>query len=210
MKKRNQITFLILLIINTIISAQNVRYISGKYSYSFEKGSYWFNESLQLNIDSSFNYECNRPFIKERIVGRWHSIRNEIILNSDNKSEKIKVTEKLEVDSNKFRVCVYNKQKEPINYKLFIVNNKNDTIEMTDQWECSLIKDSICSFYIADSKGLFSPKYLVKNKRYNSFYVLFETKRIFDNEIWELKGDSIIPKDSQGNNQSYFLTHTQI
>jgi hypothetical protein len=204
MRKRFQIILLFFLTVK-VISGQDIKNITGKYSYSFNKESSWYYESIQFNADSQFVYECNRPFLRERILGKWRLIGNKIVLNSNIKREKIIVTETTEDRSIKNSICVYDKQKEPINYKLFVINTLNDTIEVDDQWECSLIQDSIRSFYIVDSKGLVSPKYLVKNKKSNKFYVLFETQRMFDNEVWLFQGDSIIPKDSQGNYQNYYL-----
>jgi hypothetical protein len=71
--------------------------------------------------------------------------------------------------------------------------------------DVSNIDTKLKAFYIIDSGGITSPIYNIEGSKTNEFKVLFETRRVFENEEWEIKEFQIIPKDSTGKIQNYFL-----
>ena len=99
------------------------------------------------------------------------------------------------------------KNKEYINYSFYGITFKSDTLKLSNQWRETIPPSTIKAFYIKDAKGLVSPTYYIKGKRSNTFYIYFETARVFENEIWIIKGDDrIIPKGLDGTDQKYILS----
>lgn len=76
---------------------------------------------------------------------------------------------------------------------------------MLNQWNKTIVTKPIQAFYIKDSKGLNSPVYFIKTQKSNIFKVIFETSRVFENEVWIFDQNGIIPVGLDGHFQKYAL-----
>jgi hypothetical protein len=186
-------------------SAQN-KNIAGYYS--FESGintSRPYYESLLLNEDGSFKHESSEPFFKLSVIGNWQVRNDSLVLDSYPQKDKLIVWEKYKKGGNT-TIIVRNKSNELFTYYLFVITDKNDTITIRDQWDKTILKEKIVAFYLACSGGLYSPIYKIVGGRTNYFEVFFEMRRVYENELWEIKNEKIRPKGLDNKDQSYFLT----
>jgi len=194
-----KINLFIIIIFSILIGEDNVL---GSYSYKNNK----YFESIELKDNNKFVYSSKQEFLNYEIRGNYHIIGDSLVLDSNPQKDKIIVRESIKGAKNKNIIFVSDKKGEAIHYNLFLILDNDKELKMTDQWEVSKIKDqNIKGFYIIDSKGLKSPTYIINGKYSNHFEVLFETKRIFENEKWFLKDKKIKPRGLDSKFQNYFL-----
>ena len=173
----------------------------------YEYKTRYFNEKIELGIDYKFQYEYRKEFIQFNIDGNYRIKGDSLILDSSPQRDKIIVKESSKGNLKTIRFKVTDKIGSPLNYKLSLITRDNDTITLINQYFESKLKiKNLKSFYIYDTKGLKSPTYDIVGLRTNYFEIQFETKRVFDNEVWKIKNDKITPKGLNGEIQKYFLT----
>jgi len=171
--------------------------------YYFKNGDFY--EEISLKKDGQFSYMCTGHFTKEQIVGNWQIRGQQLILDSRPQRDRLIVRESFKRGIKGKRIFVRDKANEYLNYTIIGINAINDTVFIRDQWKSSILDHNVNSFYLIDNKGLFSPVYLIKGLRSNVFEVFFETKRIFEDEHWDIQTDNIVPKSAGGKLQGYSL-----
>ena len=175
----------------------------GKYFYSQSH----FSESLELNENQKFKYNVSVHFAQYEVEGTYHIINDSLVLNSYPQRDRIIVHE---ASKGKFDNIVFDIKRKFDNavfaYHLHIILTDTQELVLKDQWDKSKLKNTtIKGFYIVDTNGLRSPTYMLQGTHTNNFKVLFETRRVFENEKWGIKDDKIIPRGFGGELQNYFL-----
>ena len=183
------------------------KFESEKYTYNVSH----FSESLELFENNRFEYYAKIHMMgKMEIEGSYHIINDTLYLNSIPQHDKLIAKEdfnKKRKKSNQFNVRA--KDNSLLTYHLYVELENGKQLVFRDQFEKTIFqREKIKSFYIIDTKGLKSPKYQIIGLNTNFFIVMFETKRVFENESWHLKGDYIRPKGLDGTFQKYTLNRT--
>lgn len=175
----------------------------GIYSYETER----YSEKIELRENNTFDYSISNEFIRYRIQGNFNFRGDSLILDSSPQKDKIIVRESKQGRNNITKIIVTNKMGDNFHYSLIITERNNNKDSLIGQWGTAIIKNKkIKSFSILDSKGLRSPEYFRAGSTSNYFIVQFESTRIFENEGWLIKGNTLCPKGLDGNLQNYFLT----
>lgn len=174
---------------------------NGCYSYSNNSG---FSEEICLNANGVFTYTYSREFIKIKAEGNWQIRNDKLILDSRPQKDKMIVYESRR-KGKKPQVKVRKKSKEIMCYNLYVVYNEMDTLIFKQQWDFTEIPQGASSFYLVDTKGLYSPKYEIKGEATNYFEILFEPDRVFENEEWSFVTNGIIPNGLNNKPQEYTL-----
>lgn len=196
MNKYFSICFLFLI---TIVFSQDNK------SHEFYYQAPHFFEKIILFNNGTFKYSSRAEFIKEEIDGNWKlKSDNILILNSYPKQKKIIVTETLKRNKKNI-LYVTDSQGSPLVYHLYLVSKNNDTLVYKDQFEKTIIKKELYSFFIENSRGVCLPVYHVEKPTNNLLNIKFERKRIFDNEEWKFEGNKIIPLGLDGKYSKYEL-----
>ena len=169
------------------------------YSQDFSiKGTYLYKsphyyESIDLFENGTFSYFQKMEFLKIEITGNWQ-IRNDSLLVLDSKPQRAKlVVWESKKKGRETILHIRDMENNSINYSLYLMSYKGDTIELKDQFDETITREKFASFYIVDSKGLHSPLYKIKGTSSNFFEVHFETHRVFENECWIFKKQNIVP-----------------
>jgi len=167
-----------------------------------------FYESLELHENNKFKYRAKIHMSAEILVEGVYLIKNDsLYLNSIPQHDKLIVKEQLNSrrrKSNCFNIT--RKDGSLMTYHLYITLESGKQLVFKDQFEKTIFpREKIKSFYIYDTMGLKSPTYEIEGLNTNSFNIMFETKRVFENESWIIKGDSIQPKGLDGLFQNYVL-----
>lgn len=174
---------------------------SGIYSY---KSSHYF-ESINLLKDGTFKYQMNTEFLQDEIFGNWQ-LRNDSILILDSNPQRSRFVVKEHFKKGKKTTfLVKDFEEDLINYHLYVVNDKRDTIAYRNLFEKSIIKEKPVSFYLIGTNSLHSPVYKVKTARNNFFDIKFETQRVFENEQWKFLENGIVPLGVDGKISKYKL-----
>lgn len=178
---------------------------SGKFTYKTEH----FSESIELLEGNRFIYEASMHMgLRLNVQGSYYIYHDSLYLNSIPQRDKLIVNESL--NKNAQRKAYFNvkdKDNSLLTYHLYVVFENNEKQVFRDQFQQTVISGKkIKEFYIVDTKGLKSPIYKIQAGNVNVFDVQFETNRVFENESWAIKGDSIIPKGFDGETQKYALT----
>lgn len=196
-----RIIYIFVLTLCTSFTIQSNLY-EGIYEYKSDK----FYERIELDKDFRFKYDFRLHSINYSLEGNYRVKGDSLILDSNPQRDKVIVKERKKGKKNNIRFCVKDKLGESFNYTLYVINKLNDTIALSNQWSNSKLKDKkIESFYIVDSKGLRTPLYKIKGTQTNYFEVQMETIRVLDNEVWQIRDSSILPKGMNGKNQTYVL-----
>lgn len=160
-------------------------------NYSFKSPHYY--ESIDLFENGTFSYWQKTEFLKIGVTGNWQ-IRNDSLLVLDSKPQRTKlVVWESKKKGKETTLHIRDMENNSINYSLYLISNKGDTLEFKDQFNKTVTEKKFASFYIVDSKGLHSPLYIIRGTNSNFFEVHFETHRVFENEYWILKKQGIIP-----------------
>ena len=176
--------------------------MKGCYSY---KSPHYF-ESIDLLENGTFNYIQKTEFIKTEITGNWQ-IRNDSILVLDSKPQKTKLMVwESKINGEEAILHIRDMENNSLNYNLYVISRKGDTLEFKDQFGETVVRENFTSFYIVDSRGLHSPMYKVQGTSSNLFDVHFETQRVFENEYWIFRKQSIIPLGLDNRRQNYRLS----
>lgn len=173
----------------------------GKYSY---KSSH-YSESINLLKDGTFKYQMNTEFLQNEIFGNWQ-LRNDSILILDSNPQRSRLVVKEHFKKGKKTTfLVKDFEEDLINYHLYVVKDKRDTIAYRNLFEKTIIKEKPISFYLVNSEGIHSPVYKIKGTKSNYFDVRFERQRVFENEQWKFLKNSIIPLGLDGKYSNYRL-----
>lgn len=165
----------------------------------------YFYESIELN-NNEFTYKSNFHFSNYETKGTFKIFNDSLILNSFQKTDIFDVYEKSNSKKNKLFFKVSRYDKTFFSYDLHLILDDNKEIVLKDQWDTTKIKRcDIKAFYIKDKNSFLSPIYSIKNKSSNFFIINFTGKRVFIDEVWLIKGNSIIPRSQNGIIQSYLL-----
>ena len=171
------------------------------YSY---KTPYYY-ESIDLFENGTFIYFQKMEFLKVKITGNWQ-IRDDSLLVLDSKPQKTKL---IVWESKKKRkgtaLYIRDMENNPINYNLYLISYNGDTLKFKNQFNKTITVEKFVSFYIIDSKGLYSPLYRVRGANSNFFEIHFETHRVFENEHWIFKNQSIVPMGINNKYSNYKL-----
>lgn len=167
-----------------------------------------FSESLELQENNKFKYCARIHMSGEILVEGVYFIKNDsLYLNSIPQHDKLIVKEQFNSKrkkSNCFNIT--RKDGSLMTYHLYITLENGKELIFKDQFEKTIFpREKIKSFYIFNTIGLKSPTYKIKGLNTNSFNILFETRRVFENESWVIKSDSIQPKGLDGLFQNYVL-----
>jgi len=196
MKKYNIIIFM--LVFTTSFSQTDTKV----YSYK----NRFFSESIELKVNGKFKYN-NQIHMggRSEIEGNWQ-LRNDTILVLDSSPQRSKIIVKENLKKNKnVTFQVRDSKQDIIDYHLYVINDRQDTIVYRDQFDKSIIKEKPISFFLVNTIGLHSPIIKVTNSKVNYFDIIFEQKRVFENEYWKIHGDEIIPLGMNGQYVNYFL-----
>lgn len=196
MKKYNIIIFICLFTIG--FSQTNTKV----YSYQTR----FFSESIILNENGRFTYNMQVHMGgKSEIEGNWQ-LRSDSILVLDSNPQRSKIIIKESFKKNKKTTFyIRNSKRDLIDYHLYIINNKQDTIIYRDQFDNSIIKEKPVSFFLVNTLGLHSPTINITNPAANYFDIIFEQKRVFENEYWKIYDNKIIPLGMDGKYSTYQL-----
>lgn len=165
-----------------------------------------YHESIDLSTNGKFTYNCESEFLKIIIKGNYHIHRDSLILDSYPQRDKMLVNEIVKGKKNAIYIDVKDKNGNAIHYNLYLLLENNSVVCIENQWDITKIKDKkIKGFYIVDKKGLKSPMYNKKGLSTNYFSVIFETNRVFENEVWLFENGKLKPKGLNGENQDYYL-----
>jgi len=171
--------------------------------YEFSKGRYF--EKIVLNPSGTFSWEMRSEMIKLLVNGNWQTRNDSLILDSYPQKEKMIVWETFRKGKLSKVFNVTDKRRQFLNYTFFAINKYGDTAVMLNQWKRTIVSDSIQCFFIKDSKGLSSSSYCIEGVRSNLFNILFETSRVFENEIWFFDKNNLLPRGMDGALQKYVL-----
>jgi hypothetical protein len=175
-----------------------------KGQYSYKNRNYY--ESINLKENSQFIYNYKNEFISYEIKGNYKINDSNLVLDSNPQRDKIIVKESNKGNKKNSLIIVRDKESNILTYHIYLILLNDEIICLKDQWDKTKIKNQeIKGFYIVDTKGLKSPVYLKKGKFSNHFVVLFETKRVFENETWLIEKDKIKPIGMDGEYQNYYL-----
>ena len=131
--------FLFTIILIATLVQNEADSLIGKYSFSQRH----FSESLQLNVDYTFQYEVKMELFRQKIEGNYNVVGDSLILNSFPQRDKLIVNEKSKkTQKNIFRVT--DKSGQLINYQLTITTDEGKVIELkncydkvkTNIWNC--------------------------------------------------------------------------
>lgn len=195
MKNIKKIVFLLLFLSSRLLTAQ-----TNTYSYLNK----YFSESISLHKNGTFNYQWLLHGLRHNVEGSWRLSGDSLILASYPQKEKLLVFENY-VKKNKYFFYVTDKKKIPIVYDLYLITHANDTIVAKEQFIKTVSRHSIKAFYIVNTIGIKSPTYVIQGSNSNYFEILFETQRVFENEIWFFKNNYLIPIGLSGEIQNYLL-----
>lgn len=164
-----------------------------------------FYESIELN-NNEFMYKSNFHFSNYETKGIYKISNDSLILNSFKNSDVYDVEEKKNSKKNKLFFKVSRYDKTLFSYDLHLILNDNKEIVLKDQWDTVKIKRcDVKAFYIKDKNSFLSSTYSIKDKSSNVFIIKSTSERVFNNEVWLIKGNSIIPRSQNGIIQSYSL-----
>jgi len=179
-------------------------------SMTIDKGLYvyrasHFYESIELN-NNEFTYKSNFHFSSYETKGTYKISNDSLILNSFQNTDIFDVDEKRNSKKNKLFFKVSRYDKTFFSYDLHLILDDDKEIILKDQWDTTKIKKcDIKAFYITNKNSFISPIYNIIDKSNNVFIIRFTGKRLFINEVWLIKGNSIIPRSQNGIIQSYSL-----
>lgn len=164
-----------------------------------------YYKSIDLLENGSFVYYSKSEFIKTEIKGNWQ-LRNDSILVLDSRPQRSKITVlESRKRSKKSTFQIRNMDNHQIHYNLYLITKDNDTLEFKNQFDKTVVLGEFSSFYVVDTKGQYSPTYKILGSRSNSFDIMIEDKRVFENEYWKYYGKYIVPLGIDGKYSSYKL-----
>ncbi|MQP62135.1 hypothetical protein GFJ99_05425 [Flavobacterium sp. LMO6] len=175
--------------------------------YSFNSGK--FHEEIELLPDNKFVYHQKREFLDIKVVGNYKVINDGIILDSYPQRDKIIVKESSKTKHGKTEIRVKDKFGSSFYYSVDLFFIDGTVISLQNQYEITYTDKTLLGFTITDSKGLSSPKYIIKGGNSKCFDVQFESNRVFENEFWQIKNKEIIPIGFDGLPQKYRLVKTR-
>jgi hypothetical protein len=199
MKNRTP-TFLLLIILSSNLFSQNLN--TRVYSYS----SHFYFESISLLPQGHFIWNESTEFLKLTVSGIYEIRSDTLILDSYPHKDKLLVRGSKEGNSLKITCYIKDETNDYMNYTLCAILPNNDTLIIHDQFKKTILPKGTMAFYLIDTKGLYSPSYVIKDSSINRIDVSFETKRVFDKETWKISDKEIIPKGFNGRFQNYVLT----
>lgn len=196
---------LIFLVIVHLFSTKEVlsQSLLGKYSFSER----YYYESIELFPNGTFQYYFSSEFIKTNCKGNWQLREWNLILDSSPQIDRIICHESRKCKKAFTYFNVKSKSgRLSMSYHLYIIKNYGDTIELRNQDESSKIRiKNIKGFYIINTSGIKSPTYIVQKRRTNWFDVLFENRRVFENENWRISENGILPRYTSGDYTNFLL-----
>lgn len=174
----------------------------GTYLYN----SLNYHEEISLLNNGKFVYSCRTEFLKTSIEGNYHIYNDSLFLDSYPQRDKLLVDEQSKGKKSTIYFDVKDKNGNPIHYNLYLLLENNTIFSIENQWDKTKVKDKkIKGFYLVDKKGLRSPTYSNKGLYSNYFKVIFETNRVFENEIWVFENNKLKPIGMNGVYQDYHL-----
>lgn len=176
-----------ILVIPIITFSQNEK--NTLYEY---KSSHYY-ESINLLGNGTFIYNNKAEFIKTEIIGNWQLRQDSILVLDSNPQRSKQIVFESRKNSKKLRFRIRNMKNNKIHYNLYLITDKRDTIELKDQFDKTNTKGSFSSFYLIDSKGQYYPEYKIIGNSSNTFDILIEGQRVFENEYWKYNETYIIP-----------------
>ncbi|WKW46710.1 hypothetical protein P3875_01160 [Myroides sp. JBRI-B21084] len=168
-----------------------------------------FYESIELN-NNEFTYKLNFHFSSYETKGTYKISNDSLILNSFQNTDIFDVDEKRNIKKNKLFFKVSRYDKTFFSYDLHLILDDNKEIVLKDQWDTTKIKRcDIKAFYITNKNSFRSPTHSIKDKNSNVFSIKSTGRRVFINEVWLIKGNSIIPRSQNGIIQTYLLEKSE-
>lgn len=180
------------------------------YSQSFSSSLYsyktrYYYESIDLHENGNFTYHNKTEFTEVEIKGNWQ-LRNDSILVLDSSPQRSKIIVfEFHKKSKKNTFRIRDMNSNHIQYNLFLITGKNDTLKLKNQYDKTVLSGEFSSFYIIDTKGQYSPVYEIKGTNSNFFDIMLEGQRVFDNEYWKFYGKYIVPLGLNGKYVNYTL-----
>lgn len=177
-----------------------------KYEYS---AAGFFYESIELRENNRFHYYATMHMMgKTDIDGSYYIVNDTLFLNSNPQRDRM-IVEEDRSDKKNDRYFYFNVKSKTgglITYHLYITLESGRELVYRDQFQSTKISvDRIRSFYIIGVDGIKSPTYIVQGVYTNIYNIQFEVRRVFEDESWVIKNDSIKPKGPDGEFRNYFL-----
>lgn len=175
----------------------------GEYSYSGDH----ITVEIALFPNGTFSYDDYGQILPRYCRGNWHVRGQDLILDSSPQKDKILC---YEYRKGKEEYTYFNVRKKstgfPTLHDLFIIMNSGDTIQLKSQFKGSKIRSKdVKGFFIVDLNMTRSPTYLIQQKQANWFDILFEDKRVFENEDWRITETGLQPRNDVGEYQNFLL-----
>ncbi|RXR24217.1 hypothetical protein [Flavobacterium stagni] len=181
---------------------------AGLYEYSAnENSAMYLKESINLFPNNTFTYNYAWEFSKFTVNGNYNINQDTLTLDSYPQRDKIIVNESFKGSKKKSIFTVKNKREEKITYHLTLFF-ENDSVARFENQFGDLIVNSraLKSFYVQTTQGITSPTYFILGKNVNNFKITMETNRVFENEKWVIKNNTIRHKGMNGEFLNYFLS----
>lgn len=174
---KNVKMLLALLVLPLFAYSQNT---FGKKDVFIYKAPHYY-ESIDLLENGSFFYYSKSEFIKTEIKGNWQ-LRSDSILVLDSRPQRSKITVlESRKRSKKNTFQIRNTDNHKIHYNLYLITKNNDTLEFKNQFDRTVVLGEFSSFYVVDTKGQYSPIYKILGSGSNTFDIMIEEKRVFEN-----------------------------
>jgi len=197
--KRHLIFFLSIL---PFLSFQEV------YSQIYTYDTFRYHERIELHDDGTFFYSIKIPLVYEEVRGNWQK-RNDTILVLDScpQVSNILVKEGHNRKDKGTEINIWREDGRPFfDCSISVISSDNDTISFYNISEPHLHMDlKIKSFYMTDLFGFRTKAYKVRYMFGNKFDIIYNRKRVFENECWIIKDSYIIPRGKDRNYANYTM-----
>lgn len=175
----------------------------GEYSYAGND----IHERLVLFPDGTFSYSDYGQIVMRECKGNWQVRGQDLILDSSPQKDKIICYEYFK---GKEEYTYFNVRRKsdglPTGHDLYVIMYSGDTIKLKNQFKRSKIRSNdVKGFFMVDLNGTQSPTYLIQRRITNCFDVLFEDKRVFENENWRITATGIQPRNDIGKYENFLL-----
>lgn len=165
-----------------------------------------YHESLLLSPDSTFIYKVRQgSFIDYSTTGSWDISEGYITLQTD--ATFPRATLERRECSTVTEIRVYGQSGESIHFVLFgsTLNGRDTTIHSTTIGKVELADLGLRNAVVLSTSGIASPAFDIKQNECSKIRIKLPKRRFFDNERWKWKDGKIIPLNSRGAEQSYYL-----
>lgn len=163
------------------------------------------HERIELREDGTFSYSIREVGTFEEVKGNWQ-LRNDSILVLDSYPQIQAITIKeTSYKGDGTQINVWRADGRPfVGCNIHLISLDNDTISKIVPKEGYLkLRYKIKSFYMTDLFGYKSKEHKLNCINGKKLDIIYNRKRIFENEYWIIKYDYIIPRGKDGGYAKY-------